>query len=353
MKNIAWLGLAAMAAIAACGGSRDPLIRTGGHGGGGSGGGATAGTGGARACERAECLRPYECVRSCGGPVEYTGCCACEAPLYDNFGGLACGGTSGSGAGGRGGTGGNAGTAGARGGAGGASAVGGAAAGTTGSAGARGGTTGTAGAAGARGGAGGSGGMAGARGGSGGGGGTGGARACETVQCIRPYECRRACGGPIESSGCCPCEAPLFDDFGGMACGDGGQGAVTYLGCSYGGGTDRIVVSKRDTARDLCFNVVLRGPGTAPADLTLPANYGLEWGTAGPAAACPARGAPLSVPRASSVTGSVTAVFMSGTAAPESATIDVTMTFGANDAGAPPSERLTANNVDVTPACSM
>ena len=66
--------------------------------GGWAGSGGTAGKGGAaggRACELVECFRPYQCRRSCAGPVEYTGCCACEAPLFDDFGSTACGGTGG------------------------------------------------------------------------------------------------------------------------------------------------------------------------------------------------------------------------------------------------------------------
>jgi hypothetical protein len=52
-----------------------------------------------------QCLRPYECVRSCGGPTEYTGCCPCEAPLFDNFNGIGCRGAGGaSGLGGAGGS---------------------------------------------------------------------------------------------------------------------------------------------------------------------------------------------------------------------------------------------------------
>ncbi len=80
----------------ACGGSKD-AISSGGAGGtangGTSGSGGTAGgPGGAGgACEAVECLRAYQCVRACGGPVEYSGCCPCEPPLFDDFGGTVCG----------------------------------------------------------------------------------------------------------------------------------------------------------------------------------------------------------------------------------------------------------------------
>ena len=59
----------------------------------------------------------------------------------------------------------------------------------------------------------------------------------------------------------------------------------------------------RDTARNLCFNVVLDGPGQAPAGLITPPNYGLEWATMGPASSCPTR-APLAA-RTNQVTGTV------------------------------------------------
>ena len=243
MKRIAWGGLAVALVLAACS-SKDAVLNSGtggnahggsggtGHGGaagtasGGSGGTASGGTGGARACDVIECLRPYECVRSCGGPIESSGCCACTPPLFDNFMNMACGGNGGAGtggsagatgAGGRGGTSGNAGATGTagRGGNGGS-------AGATGAAG-RGGTTGSAGTTGAAG-RGGTSGSAGAGGNAGttGSGGTGG-RLCETAQCVRPYVCKRYCGGPIVTNNCCACDPPLFDDFNDMVCGDGGS----------------------------------------------------------------------------------------------------------------------------------
>ncbi len=36
---------------------------------------------------------------------------------------------------------------------------------------------------------------------------------CETVACLRPYECVAECGGEIVSSGCCPCAEGLIDQF--------------------------------------------------------------------------------------------------------------------------------------------
>jgi hypothetical protein len=208
-------------------------------------------------------------------------------------------------------------------------------AGTTGAAGSRGGTSGSAGA-----------------GGTTGAGGTGGARLCETVQCIRPYVCKASCGGPVVSNNCCPCEPPLFDDFNGQVCGDGGTGSVTYLGCTYVGGADRLVVSKRDTARNLCFNVVLYdSPGTPTAGLTSPQNFRLEWASAGPASACPAR-----FPQLASATQTVGTITQTagGVGVPQTVDVNVTMSFGAgNDAGAPTAELLSATGIDVRPACQQ
>jgi hypothetical protein len=381
--NRIWLGLIAALSIAACS-SKDPLLN--GHGGGGAGGGAGttggAGTGGDRACVNVQCLRPYECIRTCGGPIVSSGCCPCEAPLFDNFQNLACGGSSGTGGttgiggqggsavscdggavfictdgtracsltacpsgtagtgggAGRGGTGGTAGASG-RGGTGGAAGGGG-----TGGAAGRGGTGGVAGTVGgAPGGRGGAGGTTGAAGSAGGTGGRvdGGAdaRACETAQCIRPYICIRACGGPIVTNNCCPCEAPLFDDFMGMACGDGGTGATSYVGCRFIGGSDRIVVAKRDTSRNQCVNVVFSN-GTAPAGLTLPTGYGLESVSVVLPSECPTRRLPSA--GAGPVTGTATWAPLGN---PSTADVDVVVTLPGND------EALIASGVDVNGGC--
>jgi hypothetical protein len=64
--------------------------------------------------------------------------------------------------------------------------------------------------------------------GSGGGAGTapqvgsGGSGDCGTIQCIRAIECVESCGGPVESSGCCPCPTGTFDQ---IQCSTGGGGA--------------------------------------------------------------------------------------------------------------------------------
>jgi hypothetical protein len=253
---------------------------------------------------------------------------------------MACGGTSG-----RGGAGGAAGTAGAsgRGGTGGAGGAGGA-----GGVAGRGGTGGAAGTVGgAPGGRGGAGGRGGTTGTAGSAGGTGGpvdggtdARACDIFQCIRPYKCIRACGGPIVTNDCCACEPPLFDDYNGMACGDGGTDTISYVGCRFIGGNDRVVVAKRDTSRNICVNVVFVGPGTPPAGLTLPSSYGLESVSVGAASACPTRQV-LST-GAGPVTGTAT---WAPSGSPATADVDLLVTLPGND------EALIARNVDVSPAC--
>jgi hypothetical protein len=68
---------------------------TGGGGSGGAVGGGGNGQGGAPACELTNCLRPYECVEECGGPVLSNTCCPCEPPTFDAF--TECRGEGGSG----------------------------------------------------------------------------------------------------------------------------------------------------------------------------------------------------------------------------------------------------------------
>lgn len=287
----------------------------------GSGGG---GAGGARACASAQCARPYECKLTCDGPIQHSGCCACEAPYFDDFLGRACGG-------------------------GGAGGSGGAAAGGRG-----GGAAGTGGAAGGGGSArGGSGGSVAGSGGSAGSSSRGGAGgACNNSYvglCARPYECIATCGGPLVSNDCCPCQAPLFDNFGDVACRNMGTPALTYVGCRYGGGNNRLVVSKKDAGRNLCVNVVFANPGPAPSGLTLwSSGFGVESVSAGPAAACPTRAV---LPRSGgSVTGTVTAP-PSTTTPPASVSFNLNVQIPSGDAGPGLNETLSATNVDTAGGC--
>jgi hypothetical protein len=134
----------------------------------------------------------------------------------------------------------------------------------------------------------------------------------------------------------------------GGAAGAAGQSSVSYLGCTSVGGIDRIVVSKRDTARDLCLNVVLDSPGQSPQGLTLPSGFGLESASSGPATPCPTRAAGV---RTSQVTGSVDPASTGATGYPTHVNVDLTVVFSPSDAGAPTSESLSAQNVDVQPGC--
>jgi hypothetical protein len=154
----------------------------------------------------------------------------------------------------------------------------------------------------------------------------------------------RACGSAPETVSCCACVAPAFDD---IACADSGTPTISYLGCTYVGGVDRYVVGKRDSARNLCFNLVLSDPGTTKAGLTLPSRLGLESASVGPAATCPARTRGSVV--ASQVTGTVTGSPGTG-GLPTSFGVDVTLTFPA-DAAAPMTERLVVDAVDLQAPC--
>jgi hypothetical protein len=136
----------------------------------------------------------------------------------------------------------------------------------------------------------------------------------------------------------------------GGSTGAGGQGSVSYVGCRYIGGLDRAVVAKRDTARNLCFNLALVQSTSMqpPAGLSLPPYYVVQSATVGPASACPTMGA-LPTP-ATQVVGSV-ALVSQGVDPSGAADVDVTMTFGSNDAGVPPSEQLSARGVSILQSC--
>jgi len=126
---------------------------------------------------------------------------------------------------------------------------------------------------------------------------------------------------------------------------------VSYLGCTFVGGIDRVVVAKRDTGRNVCVNVVMSSTSAqVPAGLTLPANLGFERATVSAASACPARA--LFAAQASGVTGTITQLAGSP-GMPTSMSVAVQVTFPANDAGAASSEALNAQTVDVQPACQQ
>jgi hypothetical protein len=72
-------------------GSSDPSGSSGtGSGGDTSGAGTgssdpSGGTGSGSDCTQVQCLRAYECVESCDGPVLSASCCPCTAPTFDRI----------------------------------------------------------------------------------------------------------------------------------------------------------------------------------------------------------------------------------------------------------------------------
>jgi hypothetical protein len=147
---------------------------------------------------------------------------------------------------------------------------------------------------------------------------------------------------------------------GGQGGGAGGTGGtagapvgVSYLGCTFVGGLDRVVVSKRDTAANQCLSIALASPVASAQPtpgLDLPAGWRFERATVGPAASCPTRwGAPL----AGEITGAIGwADLRPGSSShPARANADVTVTAPASDGGAAVSERIEGRAIDVTPAC--
>jgi hypothetical protein len=94
--------------------------------------------------------------------------------------------------------------------------------------------------------------------------------------------------------------------------------------------------------RNLCVVLVLDSPGANPFNLTLPANWGMEYAFAMPAQPnCLLRFPPAGSVAASGGMGTVT---LPPTPQP-TANFDVTLTFPPADAGAGASERLMANGV--------
>jgi hypothetical protein len=117
---------------------------------------------------------------------------------------------------------------------------------------------------------------------------------------------------------------------------------ISYSGCMFVGGINRFVIAKRDTPRNLCVVLVLDSPGSNPFNLTLPANWGMEFAFAMPAQPnCLLRFPPSGSVAAS---GGMGTVALPPTPQP-TANFDVTLTFPPADAGAGASERLMATGV--------
>ena len=134
---------------------------------------------------------------------------------------------------------------------------------------------------------------------------------------------------------------------------DAGTGTIAYVGCTYVGGYDRVVIAKRDTARDLCFNVILKDGGAAAvAGLTVPASWGLEASLVTSATTCPSRNALTAIPVSKTV-GAISWVdFAAGSSTfPAHASIDAAVVFAPSSGGISANEKLTSSNVDVSPTC--
>lgn len=152
------------------------------------------------------------------------------------------------------------------------------------------------------------------------------------------------------------CDPPLFDDFQGIACADGGgQPRTGYAGCTFIGGYDRVVISRCDAAAGIALNMVLVNPsaqGMSTSALSLPAPFALEYVAASASTNCPTRGSPQAT--VTSISGTVTWADLVGGAGtyPAHANIDVTVTVQVPGATAPLTATLRAQNVDVRPGCN-
>ena len=140
---------------------------------------------------------------------------------------------------------------------------------------------------------------------------------------------------------------------GGTGGGGGRPPGVSYLGCTFIGGINRVVVSQRDSAGNRCLSLAFTQGGSSaqPAPgLVLPAGWQLERVTAGPASSCPTRNG-TSI--AGEVSGTVNwAELRPGSSNyPARANVDVTLKFPASDAGASAMERIEGHYVDVLPSC--
>jgi len=110
--------------------------------------------------------------------------------------------------------------------------------------------------------------------------------------------------------------------------GAAGSSGVTYHGCSYIGGLDRIAVRKHDPERDLCVLLELKSPtpSNETSDLTLPASWGVNRAIAFWPATPECSGYGTAPNRVES-TAQGGVVSWSGASFPDSVTVDVVLTF--------------------------
>ncbi|HEX6277577.1 MAG TPA: hypothetical protein VFZ53_31250 [Polyangiaceae bacterium] len=130
--------------------------------------------------------------------------------------------------------------------------------------------------------------------------------------------------------------------------GAGATGPAGYLGCTFIGGVDRIVVSKRDVANNRCLSLVLWDGPTQSGGLEVPERWSVETVAIGPAEECPSRNGTRVQ---ASVSGSLTFVDFNTGGGPIHVAVDATIDFAAGQP-ATGTERLNAETVDVRPACN-
>ena len=130
--------------------------------------------------------------------------------------------------------------------------------------------------------------------------------------------------------------------------GAGGTGPAGYLGCTFIGGVDRIVVSKRDVANNRCLSLVLWDGPTQSSGLEAPERWSVETVAIGPAEECPSRNGTRVQ---STVSGSLTFLDLNGGGGPIHVAVDATINFAAGQP-ATGTERLNIDSVDVRAQCN-
>ena len=116
-------------------------------------------------------------------------------------------------------------------------------------------------------------------------------------------------------------------------------------------GIVRVVIAKRDTQRNLCLLLVLDQPGSNPWALSLPQSWGVEtaaqWTDT---SSCLSRLPPTGSILANGGTGM--ASFTQG-AGQSMIDVSILLTFPAADGGAPTSQQLSVQALDVHSACQL
>jgi hypothetical protein len=130
--------------------------------------------------------------------------------------------------------------------------------------------------------------------------------------------------------------------------GAGGMASASYLGCTFIGGYDRIVVSKRDIGNNRCLGLVLWDGHTESGDIDVPERWAVETVVIGPADECPSR---TGTRVEATVSGALTFLDQGTGAGPMHVAVDATITYAAGQP-ATGTERLIVESVDVRAACN-